>query len=202
MPPIQTAWAASIALKTVLAFAAPWRLFRAFLIFCVIGSLLSWWVAAVDEPLYSTYITVWTVKALILCVWNAALVVDACSRLPARVAGSGYAASATVALGIGWKLARSPRWPNSHLETGFAWMAIWSTFLAFVMVLALVRALKSAVWLPLGYSAILTAYLLFDALNLFPASEFIDRIGISTGISTSVCYLAWIVLFFCSQKTT
>lgn len=39
---------------------------------------------------------------------------------------------------------------------------------------------------------VLTGYLLLEALNLYSASEHIDRIGVSVSVACSVCYLGWI----------
>jgi hypothetical protein len=185
--PIHASWAVSIALKSTLVFLAPSQLFRSWLIFCLVGSLASWYAGFAYPARYSA---IWSAKAVLLCVWSAVLVADACERLGAKLNAGRFALCASAALICHSVFYRAPRWEGSHLEAVFSDTALVSAFLGLVMVLT-VGKYQSGFWW--RYSAILTGYLLFDAMTLYPASEYIERIGIATGIWTSICYFAWIL---------
>jgi len=186
LPPIHAAWGVSIVLKSILAFLAPSRLFRAWLIFCLIGSLISWYVGFAYPEWYPT---VWSTKAITLVFWNVTLVADACRRIGSQLNVGRFALCAAAALICHSIFYRAPRWEGAHLEAVFSDTALVSAFLGLVMVLAIGKYRAGFWW---RYSAIITGYLLLDALTLYPASAYIERIGIAVGIWTSVCYGAWI----------
>lgn len=194
MPPIHTAWAVSIGLKCILAFVAPFKLFRAWLIFCIAGSLISWWIGFAHQEWYES---VWIAKSLLLCVWNAALVVDACKRIEVELSTCHYALCGMAALVCYSAFNRPPLWHGSPLEPIFADTALCSSFLAFTMVLAIGKYQTGLWWL---HAAILFVYLLCDAMSLYPASEYISRIGIAVVIWTSLCYVAWITVHWKRAK--
>lgn len=192
--PIHTAWAVSIALKSTLAFLAPSRLFRAWIVFCLIGSLLSWWVGFAHPAWYPA---VWSTKAVLLCAFSAVIVAEACNRTGAKMGAGRFTLCAAASLGCYAIFAREPRWPESSLEAVFSITALVSLFLALVLVVELNKYQENFWW---RYSAILCAYLMFDALCLFPASEYIETIGVGVGIWTSICYGLWILNSFTNRE--
>ena len=184
--PIHTAWEISISLRAILALVTQYRLFRWYLIFSVVGSLILWMT---PDRLYAP---LWITKGVILCVLNMALTADAISRLPTRLHRRDVtlclAASALVFAG----LARAPRWPHSALEPAESLMALCSTVLCLFLTVVVFRTMIAeplAVW----HGRILCGYLLLDALCLFPASE--ASVGVAVGVATSTCYVAWIIAF-------
>lgn len=185
--PVHASWLLSIGLKTVLVIVAwKYRLFRYFLLFCVVGSLAAFSAERWFTPL-NVYI--WSTKAIALCVWNAVLVSDACNRINAKLNAGRSLLCACTAMLCYAAFAREPRWPESHLEAIFAVTGLVSLFLGLILVLALGRCRADFWW---RYSAILMGYMLFDSLTLFPASQYIKKIGVGVGIWTSACYAGWI----------
>jgi hypothetical protein len=187
MGPIHTAWAVSIALKTILALLAR-GYFRIWLIFCIAGSLIAWWT---PDAWYST---VWMTKSLLLIPLNAFLVYDACRGMHRIISLVGFLLCAAGALGVHIVATTlHPRiWPDSPLEPVEAGCAMWSCFLGLVVMLAIAKAVNNAAF---WNGRVLFSFLLFDSLNLYNSASYSLRIGINVGLATSVCYLAWIVVW-------
>jgi hypothetical protein len=186
-------WAVSIALKSILAFLAPSRLFRRWIIFCLVGSLASWYVGFAYPEWYPA---LWSAKAVSLCLFNAVLVSDACERIGAKLNAGRYLLCATASLLCYSVFTREPRWPESSLEAVFSITALSSSFLAMVLIISIGRYRADFWW---RHAAILFLYLFFDSLLTYPASHYAERIGIGTGIATSLCYSLWICNWFTSE---
>jgi hypothetical protein len=182
MAPVEAAWAVSITLRALLAIVCRYRLLRGYLIFSVAGSLIMWMAPA------GAYSTLYLCKAAALCLLNLALVLETERHLGHRLSVAGWCVVALVSAGCHLWLAHPQRWPSSLLEPLSSLMALWSLALGLAMVAA-IRRCRTGVWY--GHACVLTAYLLLDSLNGHAAPLYLTRIGINIGISTSLCYLAW-----------
>jgi hypothetical protein len=153
----------------------------------VIGSLILW--AAPPD----WYPSLYPAKAAVLCFWNVVLVLTAAAHLGTRLSFWGWIAVAAPAVLAHYLLIHPHLWPWSPLEPLSDAMALWSSVLGLAMVWALRRG-GSGRWK--WHGRVLCAYLLLDALNGYATPIYRDRIGIAIGISTSLCYLGWMGVWY------
>lgn len=186
--PIHTAWAVSITLRAACSVVA--RPLRPYLAFSVIGSVVLW----LTPP--NLYPPLYLAKAAALCLWNVALAITASRHLGTKLSPLGWLAVAAPAIAAHCLLLHPCTWPWSLLEPLESAFALCSLILSLAMVWALRRG-GFGRWL--WHGRVLCAYLLLDALNGYATPIYRERVGVAVGISVSLCYLAWMGVWWRSR---
>ena len=185
-------WIVSVLLRAALALVAPIRLFRWYLALSVAGSIIAMYLNRHAVALYHPW---WLAKSGALAVGNVALVRDAHRRLGVQVPTGAWAIAWITSLVCAVSLQRPEVWPASKLELWEAGFGVISLWLGLVICAGIyasmfeLRASRRDEW----HARILAAYLLMDAVCLFPASAY-PHIGQAGSIATTLCYAAWIAV--------
>ena len=186
-------WIVSVLLRAALALVAPIRLFRWYLALSVAGSIIAMYLNRHAVALYQPW---WIIKSVGLAVGNVMLVRDALKRLDVHLDGGWWGIAWLASCGAAVSLLHRPRvWPGSHLElweVAFGVVSLWLGMVTAIGFMAARVSIKTSV-VAERHAMILAAYLLMDAVCLFPASAY-PHIGQAGSIATTLCYAAWIAV--------